>query len=251
MGFKLLMILCLLFTLSHQSLYPGVVDTSQILNFSKSCKSFACESLPTMPHINNKEYLNSLAMHVACEVPLNVMVVVGPKDSGKSQGIFEMKKKWKEAGHIVLDLNLKGKPQYITGNDAMKILSKQLAQELQFLQYDTYLHIHECLASALCYNEVNMPMRIIKWSLSNLTLCLAWIIGIISSLFLGNYYTKIVELYEINLAFRCFMAVAVVVAIFTILLVALVAIFPYELLNPIDTTLQSGDWDTLICYLTA
>ena len=119
------------------------------------------------------------------------LVVIGPKDSGKSQGILEMKKKWKEARHIVLDLSFKRKPQYITGNDAMKILSKQLAQELQ---YDTYLHIHECLASALCYNELNKPMRIIKWSLSNLTLCLAWIIGIISSLFLGNYCTKIVEI---------------------------------------------------------
>ena len=66
-------------------------------------------------------------MHVACEIPLDIMIVMGPKDSGKLERDRKnekiVKKKWTS-----LDLNFKGKPQFITGNDAMNILSKEIMQ---------------------------------------------------------------------------------------------------------------------------
>ena len=54
-----------------------------------------------IPHINSKHYLNALAMHVASEISLTVMIVAGPKNSGKSEGISQMKWMWNEIGHFV------------------------------------------------------------------------------------------------------------------------------------------------------
>ena len=69
-----------------------------------------------------------------------------------------MKSKWRNIGHIVLDLNLKGRPHDVSGNDSMNILSKQLIQQLQVLDYNTYLHIQECVAN-VCYNELDITRR--------------------------------------------------------------------------------------------
>ena len=129
-----------------------MVNISEIINFSMPWNS------SVLAHINNRHYLHALAMHVSCEVSINVMIVLGPKDSGKSEGIVQMKSKWKNIGHIVLDLNLKGRPHDVSGNDSMNILSKQLIQQLQVLDYNTYLHIQECVAN-VCYNELDMTRR--------------------------------------------------------------------------------------------
>jgi len=121
-----------------------------------------------IPHINSKHYLNALAMHVASEISLTVMIVVGPKNSGKSEGISQMKWMWNEIGHFVLDLNLKGKPQHVKGEDVMNTLSKELVEQLQVLDHDTYLHIHEYVAS-MCLKNLSILTRLVKWIFSNLT----------------------------------------------------------------------------------
>jgi len=121
----------------------------------------------SLPYINNRHYLNSLARRSACEDCLSVMIVVGLKDSGKLEGMKKMIKLWKGAGNFVLDLNLKGRPQFISGNDAMSILSRDLVQQLQFLDYHAYFNIHECMAS-VCWKELTLLNRIIKHLLSNL-----------------------------------------------------------------------------------
>lgn len=233
-------------TLNHQkSLYPGMVNISEIINFSTTWNS------SSIPHINNRHYLHALAMHVSCETPLNVLMVLGPKDSGKSEGIIQMKSKWKDIGHIVLDMNLKGKPHDVTGNDSMDTLSKQLVQQLQVLDYNTYLHIHECVAN-VCYNELDMTGRIIKWSLSNFSFSLTALAGIILSIFLSDYLSKLVELYHIKWVFRFFIAILIILEVLTISVMLIATIFPYfiyGILNPIDSTLRNGDWDTLICFL--
>lgn len=63
---------------------------------------------------------------------------------------------WKEVRHIILELNLKERPQHTTGNEAMKILSKELLQQLQFLNSKSYiLNTHECAAN-VCKKELCM-----------------------------------------------------------------------------------------------
>ena len=97
------------------------------------------EYVGSIPFFNSRNYLEMLAGHVGREIPSSVLIVVGPKESGKSAGIMQMKRLWRNVGHIILDLNLKGKPMHIKGKDAMNILSKELMQQLQFLSYDDYL----------------------------------------------------------------------------------------------------------------
>ena len=94
------------------------------------------------------------------------MVVVGPKDSGKSEGIKVMKMKWKDIGHIVINLNLKGKPQNVNSKHAMDMISKELMQELQILNYNVHLHVHKCVPDVY-HKDMNVQARIIKWSSSN------------------------------------------------------------------------------------
>jgi len=225
--------------------YPQMVNISEVFNLSRP------RNTVTIPQINSRHYLNSLAMHVASEISLTVMVVVGPKDSGKSEGISQMTWMWKEIGHFVLDLNLKGRPQHVKGEDVMNALSKELVEQLQVLDYDTYLHIHECVAS-MCLKNLSMRTRLVRWIFSNLTFCMTGIVGAIATLFLGGYCSKIEELYKIKWAYRCFIAVLGIAGMFTISSVVVSIIFPYfiyETLQPIDLTLRNGDWETTICYL--
>ena len=98
-----------------------------------------------MPFFNSRSYLSALSMHVAKEKPRRVMVVVGPKDIGKSAGITHMKPYWQRAGHVVIDINLKGEPSPINWFAAFKVISKELMAELNvdFAMYAHLVNLHE------------------------------------------------------------------------------------------------------------
>ena len=53
-------------------------------------------------------YLLTLTSYVGSSEIRQVMIVVGPKDSGKSAGILHLKPYWQKKGHVLIDLNLKG-----------------------------------------------------------------------------------------------------------------------------------------------
>ena len=80
-------------------------------------------------------------MRVAKEKPRDVMVVVGPKDIGKSAGIMHMKPYWQRAGHVLIDINLKGEPSPVNGFAAFKIISKELMAELKNVDFAMYAHL--------------------------------------------------------------------------------------------------------------
>lgn len=244
MGFRLLMVLCLCLCYvtgsNHQRFYQKMVNTSDVF-FDKFNKPL-CNDAASLPYINNKNYLKELGMHVASEIPLNIMIVVGPKDSGKSEGIIQMKRLWKRTGHLIVDLNLKGKPQFITGNNAMNTVSKEIMQQLQYLDYNSYLKIHECTA-AMCYKELTIANRTIKYVLSNLYYFLVIMGSTIGALFMSEYCMKLAELYKVKWAFTLFMLILILVVMLTVTALIIVVIFPYfiyEMLNPLDNSLQNG-----------
>ena len=221
------------------SQYPQLVNVSDVFKYDKQ------------PHIDNRQYLHALAMHVAQKVSLRVMVIVGPKDSGKSEGIIKLKGLWEQVGHIVLDLDLKGKPQLFTGTDAMIILSRDLVQKLQFLDYHTYFYVHQCMAS-VCWKELKMPNRMMRYLNTNLHYLLVGILSTIVAIIAGDYCTNIGTIYAMRWAFRCFVLLFIVGVIILLVAVTVAITFPYfvyEYLSPIDHTLKNGDWDTLICFL--
>ena len=60
----------------------------------------------SLPHVVNRKYLNYLVQgiqYLEC-----VTVVTGPRDSGKTTGISILVEVWREKGHTVVDINLKG-----------------------------------------------------------------------------------------------------------------------------------------------
>lgn len=250
MGFGLLIVLCLCLCYvtgsSHQRFYPKMVNISDV--FCDKFNKPLCNDSESLPYINNRHYLKSLATHVTLKIPPKVKIVVGPKDSGKSEGITQMIRLWKRAGHLVIDLNLKGEPQFITGNDAMSILSKEIMQQLQYLDYNSYLKIHECTV-AVCCKELTIANRIIKYLLLNLYYLLAIIGGTIVALFMGEYCTKLAELYKVKWAFTLLILILILVVILTVAALTIAPYFIYEMLNPLDISLQNGDWETLICFL--
>ena len=97
-----------------------------------------------MPFFNSRSYLSALSKHVAKENLMSIMVVVGPKDIGKSAGIMHMKPYWQRAGHVVIDINLKGEPSPVNGFAAFKIISKELLAELKvyFAMYAQLVNEH-------------------------------------------------------------------------------------------------------------
>ena len=71
-------------------------------------------------------------------------MVVGPKDIGKSAGVTHMKPYWQRAGHVVIDINLKGEPSPVNRFAAFKIISKELMAGLKvdFTMYAQLVNEH-------------------------------------------------------------------------------------------------------------
>ena len=82
--------LCSLCVTSN-GVYSNIANVSEVFNVKFNQPN-------SFPYIDNRHYLNLLAAHAAKEISLKVMIVVEPKDSGKSEGIMQMKRLWKEAG---------------------------------------------------------------------------------------------------------------------------------------------------------
>ena len=226
---------------SSSGVYPEMVNTSEVYNANINERN-------SFPYIDNRDYLNSLAIHCSQEISLSVMVVVGPKDSGKSEGIAQMERLWMEAGHIVLDLNLKGKHKHVEGNDAMKFLSFELIQQFQDVEYDTYFKIHECM-SRKCQKRLSIGNQMIRTFLSIRTVSFLGTIGTIFALLTGDRFRNLLQM---RWALRLFIFIIMVIGILAIVAIAVLVIYPYliyEALNPLDVSLQLGDWDALICFL--
>jgi len=65
------------------------------------------KSLHLVPHLDSRHYIISLAKYIAAS-PLEVLIVGGPKDSGKTTGLLYMANSARKLGHEVFELDLKG-----------------------------------------------------------------------------------------------------------------------------------------------
>ena len=82
--------------------YPKQINVDQLYNRSDRLNR------DKLPFINNRDYLTSLAKHASlCEI-MSAIIVVGAKSSGKSKGFQQIIPMWKESGHTVININLKG-----------------------------------------------------------------------------------------------------------------------------------------------
>ena len=85
----------------------------------------------------------------------SVRIIVGPQDSGKSPGIVKAKENWQKAGHLVIDLNLKGQPLHVKTDKAMKLVTKDFLHQLQTLDDRSYASTLDLYKNAIinCADE--------------------------------------------------------------------------------------------------
>ena len=128
---------------------------------------FASTTLPPL-FFNNRNYIEALATKVAENVTTEVMLVVGPKDSGKSTAIALVSEFWKTKGHVVIDINLKGLPHRLHGKDIMPVISSILIHNLSLLPFISYKDIWSILSyQCRMDNSITVVLMIIEWLVNN------------------------------------------------------------------------------------
>ena len=89
--------------------HPPPVNTTKLLQHISSVhKSIAHEhghAKAGFPFLDSQHYLSTLSTYASLTKVKRVLVVIGPKGSGKSEGILKMIPVWTKLGHIVLDYN--------------------------------------------------------------------------------------------------------------------------------------------------
>ena len=203
----------------------------------------------SFPFINHKHYLQDLAKYAGKTTFKHAMVVIGPKDAGKSTGLSQMTNLWKRIGHTIIDLNLKGLYE-VNGDIAMRKISTQLKEQLSLLDVSSYGEIYDCTRKH-CFTEKPLGMVEIITSIAKSVYPI--IIAMLSAFggmqFLKHYFQ------EVNfLKFLWYLGAVIggILLTFCVGLLIFWKLFPYaiyERVQPLDQNLRHGDWTTLICYL--
>ena len=90
----------------------------------------------SLPRVINKKYLNNLVQGI--QYSECVKVVVGPRDSGKTIGISMLVEAWREKGHTIVDINLKGMSKNATWEDAMTKAAEGMYEVISNLDHAKY-----------------------------------------------------------------------------------------------------------------
>ena len=109
--------------------YPKQINVDQLYD---RLARLGHTSNHTLPFINSRDYLSRLARDATlCEIK-SAIIVVGPKSSGKSEGFKQIIPIWKELGHIVLDIDLKGRESNVV---VMRYVAKEITDSFGSLDY--------------------------------------------------------------------------------------------------------------------
>lgn len=207
------------------------------------------------PFINSKVYLRDLAEHVAVKMPQFVKVIIGPKDAGKSTGIVKLIPEWKQLGHMIVDLDLKGTSHSMDGKRAMRMISNQLMRQLIEYDFTSYGKIYECTRkhcgehSGHKWNAMGVIVWMIVWVTRN-TQFVYYLGATISAILSYQYIDQIRRVYR-NFP-KIFWMITVSIGLFHVFILGMWLAFPHilhEAAQPLNNNLENGDWTTLICYM--
>ena len=102
----------------------------------------------TLPYINTYDYLSRLAQWASLNVIKSAIIIVGPKSSGKSEGLKQIKPYWEKLGHVILDTDLKGKITDVTSQDVMWNVAKEVTRTFYSIKYQAqkclYYYYYYC-----------------------------------------------------------------------------------------------------------
>ena len=247
--------------------YPPKPSLEEILKFVDN---------KSVPFINNKNYLRELQSYAGLEVIDQVLIIIGPKDSGKSEGLSLISKAWRNKSHLVLDINFKGNKKG-TGQSIMPYISYEFMRMLSSLRFKSYKDLFEIIFTdcAIKAEESNLEI-LIKWMVTNYN----FIVMIITT-FTGSLTIYIIPIFRKYFSFCynyvsltifptyfsfCYNYVSLTIipmfrkyskwTPFAILLFAIPLYFVWvnpialiEYMKPINLTITDGDWQALVCYL--
>ena len=226
--------------------------------FMITCK--ANKECGCFPHIDNKAYLEHLSNHVKNKDAFGVLVILGPKDAGKSEGLSTQQVEWEKSGYLIIDINLKGLSHIASGEDVMLLVSKKLHKELEVFSYWNYLQLyHETIK--VCLNPHaslwNWVCINIQYIISVFGTFVAFIVGSNYIDKLKQFYDKLREFYDKLRQFcgKCCYLLWILIILIAILLVFLIIMLwidptlIYMFLEPYDVSVTNGDWTSLICFL--
>ena len=225
--------------------FPRPANISKVFVYEENPNPWVKEACP---YINSRIYLRDLVQYVAVEKPQFAKVVIGPKDAGKSTGILKLEKEWKQLGHVIVDVNLKGTSHCVNGRKAMQFISKELMAQIIKFDIRSYSEIYSC-TSKKCYNQWSFGV-VAMWIAQNINHFLYAAVTIVAMLY--RYYDRIqTSLFYRNHPVTFWTGVIAAIAIFAIVFMVWF-VFPhvvYEAIQPLNINLESGDWSTLICYM--
>ena len=163
--------------------YPKQINVDQLYD-----RSDGFASNDTLPFINSRDYIIRLAQGASrCGIK-SAIIVVGPKSSGKSEGFKQIIPVWKESGHYVIVINLKGWESNVSSQSVMRQVANKFSNFFLSLDYQA----QKCVFNRLLYSEcVTVP-----WWLSIITVDSTWIHLLLSSPFIIYILHKITHLFS-------------------------------------------------------
>ena len=223
----ILFILCWRASAADQ--YPSAASVNDILELANNHYN-------DVPFINNKEYLGNLSSYAGSSIIKKPLIIIGPKDSGKSEGLALMSKAWKNIGHKILDINFKGSLT-VNGNKIMPYVSHELLKLLSSVKFYSYQDLFEIVFTDCAMNvEESSLMTLVKW----ITTHHKSILSIITSL------AAILVILKTRFLFLCSLILLLIILLYFLWFNPIPFI---EYMRPINYTITNGDWQTLICYL--
>lgn len=127
-------ILCSNFSTANDH-YPPKASLEEILKSADN---------KSVPFITNKNYLRKLQSYVSLEVIDRVLIIIGLKDSGKSEGLTLISKAWRNSVHLVLDIDFKGNKKG-SGQSIMPYISYKFMRMLSSLNFKSYKDLFEII----------------------------------------------------------------------------------------------------------
>ena len=110
------------------------------------------------PLIGRRQYLSYLSA-AACDLnSRSINVIVAPKDNGKSRGLVYAMKNWAKLGHLVVDIDLKGRALSLV----MKETATAVGQQLSELPNAQKAAFHAAIKDDV---TISLPFGVREWAI--------------------------------------------------------------------------------------
>jgi len=228
---------------SEVSVWPSLAEVEEIGKDNPPLQS--------LPYIANKKLLNNLIDGI--RYSQCAKVVVGPRDSGKTSGINLVTKAWKQSGHTVVTINLKGVSNKASWDEVMHKAARDIFTVISALDYSEYWCILREVKSNCGRSMTQWTGNAIWDIIQSLTsrgsiiallgTTLPVVIRIIQAIVPTKYldYLKLPQRIIFYLSIGC-------AATFSIMMGFNFRYLMYELIAP---GILHGKWDNLQCSLNA